>query len=161
MAQQTNQPTEQPLYSIHKSKKRALIPKTISLLFLAFIFYLGVLVNISLLELNANQETMLKTGALLILAALIIIGLALAFRKTQQSYLFYRNRVAHGKETIYYVNITNTAPQNNFLDRAFKTYSIPLGKTFSLRHIPETTQKTQLSNYLQQLIEYAKKNQPQ
>ena len=159
MAQQTNQAAEQPLYSIHESRKRALIPKTISLLFLAFIFYLGVLVNISLLELNASQETSLKTGALLTLALLIIIGTVLTFRKTRQPYLFYRNRVAHGKETIYYLNITNTMPQANFLDRAFKTYSIPLGKSFSLRHIPETTQKNQLSNYLQQLVEYARKNQ--
>ena len=159
MAQQTNQAAEQPLYSIHESRKRALIPKTISLLFLAFIFYLGVLVNISLLELNASQETSLKTGALLTLALLIIIGTVLTFRKTRQPYLFYRNRVAHGKEIIYYLNITNTMPQANFLDRAFKTYSIPLGKSFSLRHIPETTQKNQLSNYLQQLVEYARKNQ--
>ena len=158
MAQQMNQ-SEQALYTVYGSKSRALVPKIVSLFLLAFIFYLGVLINISLLELNASQETSLKTGALLTLALLIIIGTVLTFRKTQQPYLFYRNRVAHGKETIYYLNITNTMPQANFLDRAFKTYSIPLGKSFSLRYIPETTQKTQLSNYLQQLVDYARKNQ--
>lgn len=151
--------TEQPLYAVYESKPRVLIPKTLSLLFLAFIFYFGVLVNISLLELSASQETMLKTGALLALAVLIIIGIFLTFRKTQQPYLFYRNKITHGKETMYYVNITNTSPSTNFLDTVFKTYSIPLGKKFSLQHIPEITQKVQLSNYIQQLIEFAKRNQ--
>lgn len=151
-----NQPAEQPLYSVYESKKRALIPKMLSLFFLAFIFYLGILVNISLVELDAKQETTLKTGALLLLAALIVIGTLLTYRKTSQPYLFYRNRIAHGKENLYYLNITNTALQINFFDKIFKTYSIPLGKTFALRHIPESTQ---LSNYLQQLIEFSKKNQ--
>lgn len=153
--QQMNQ-TEQPLYSVYEAKQRALIPKTISLLFFALIFYLGVLINISLLELNAEQETLLKTGSLLILAVLIILGIVLTFRKTKQPYLFYRNRLTHGKETLYYLNIANTASQTNFLDKIFKTYSIPLGKTFSLRYIPENIQ---LSNYVQQLREFAKKNQ--
>jgi len=152
---QMNQP-EQPLYSVHQSKPRALIPKSITLLFLASIFYIGVLINISLLELDADQETLLKTGALLTLAFLIILGIALTFRKTRQPYLFYRNRIAQGKETLYYLNITNTTPQANFLDQLFKTYSIQLGKNFALRCIQESIQ---LSNYLQQLIEFSKKNQ--
>ena len=150
-----DQPLEQPLYSVYESTPRALIPKAISLLFLAFIFYLGVLVNIALLELDASQETSLKSGALIVLGTLIIAGIIITFRKTRQPYLFYRNRIAHGKGILYYVNITNTNPSLNFLDRFFKTYSILLGKKFFIRHIPENIQ---LSNYLQQLIEYAQKN---
>lgn len=149
-------PPEQPIYVVYESKSRALIPKTIFLLFLAFIFYLGVLVNISLLELAADQETNLKIGALLLLAALIVIGIAITFRKTKQPYLFYRNRLTHGKAAIYYLTITNAAPQTNLFDKMFKTYSIQLGKTFSLHHIPENIQ---LSNYVQQLREFAQKNQ--
>jgi len=149
-------PPEQPLYSVYESKKRALIPKTLYLLVLAFIFYLGVLLNISLLALDAQQETTFKTGALLILAALILMGIILAVRKMRQPYLFYKNRIAHGKEMIYYINIAGTAPQINFFDKIFKTYSIPLGKTFSIRNIP---QSIQLSNYIQQLLEYVRRNQ--
>lgn len=154
--QQMNQSVEQPLYSIYESKKRALIPKILSLLFLAFIFYLGALVNISLLELDANQETILKTGALLLLVVLIIIGIFLTYRKTRQPYLFYRNRIAHGKETLHYWDITNTTPQANFIDHVFKTYSIQLGKSFTLRHLSESIP---LGNYVQQLVKYAKRNQ--
>ncbi len=147
---------EQPIYAVQESKQRTLIPKTLTLLFLAVIFYLGVLVNISLLDLSAGQETTLKTGSLLTLAAIIIIGILLTLRKVRQPYLFYKNRITHGKETVYYLNITNTAATKNFLDRSFKTYSMQLSKTFVLRNVPESIQ---LSNYIQQLIEYAKKNQ--
>ncbi len=156
IGQSMNQPPEQPLYSAYEAKKRALIPKMLSLLLLAFLFYLGVLVNISLIELDAAQETILKTGALLLLAALIIIGTLLTYLKTRRPYLFYRNRVAHGKETMYYVNITSTSPSVKFFDKIFKTYSIQLGKKFFIRNISETIQ---LSNYLQKLIEFARKNQ--
>ncbi len=147
---------EQPLYSVFESKPRALIPKTLYLIILAVIFYLGVLLNISLLALDAQQETLFKTSALLILAVLMVIGIVMSIQKTRQPYLFYRNRITHGRETIYYVNITTTVSQSNSFDKMFKTYSIPLGKTFSLRNIPQTIQ---LSNYIQQLLEYVRKNQ--
>ncbi len=158
MIEMINQPVEQPIYAVYENKRRALIPKTISLLFLAFIFYVGVLINISLLELDATQETSLKTGALLVLAFLIIAGTVLTFKKSQQPYLFYRNKITHGKENIYYVNIDNTSQQINFLDKKFKTYSIQLGKKFLLNHIPESIP---LSNYLQQLVDFARKNSHQ
>lgn len=151
-----NQPPEQPLYVAYESTKRALIPKVVTLLFLAFIFYIGVLVNISLLELDAAQETNLKTGALLVLGILIVVGIALTFKKSRQPYLFYRNRIVQGKETLYYLDITNTSQKINFLDNIFKTYFIQLGKNFFLRNI---SQSIALNNYVQQLIEYARKNQ--
>ena len=147
---------EQPLYSIYGSKTRALLPKAVYLIVLACIFYLGVIINISLLELNADQETSLKSGALILLLVLIIVGIIISYRKTQQPYLFYRNRIAQGKQTLYYLNITNTAAHTNFLDHIFKTYSIQLEKKFVISHIPENVP---LSNYLQQLVEFAKKNQ--
>ncbi len=115
---------EQPIYSIYGSKARALIPKIISLSGLSAIFYLFVLINISLLELDATQETTLKTGALSLLAILILIGTVSTFRKVQQPYLFFRNTITHGKETIDYANITNTTPQATFFDSLFKTYCV-------------------------------------
>ena len=144
---------EQPIYMVYESKSRALVPKVVSLALLAGVFYLGVLLNVSLLELDAKQETSLKTGALLLLLFLILVGILLAVRKVRVPYNFYRNRITRGKESIYYNQITNTATHRDPLDRVFKTYSINLGRNFFLRHILE---QTQLSNYLQQLVNYAK-----
>src|SRR3989344_7857879 len=58
-------PTEHPLYTLYESKSRALVPKVASLVVLSLIFYLGILLNVSLLELSAGQETTLKTGSLI------------------------------------------------------------------------------------------------
>ena len=43
-------PLESPIYAAHESKSRALVPKVASLFVLSFIFYLGVLLNVSLFE---------------------------------------------------------------------------------------------------------------
>lgn len=147
---------EQPLYAVYQSRSRALIPKALLLLGLSLIFYAGVLLNVALLELNAQQETTLKTSALVILIVVIIVGVILTYKKTQQPYLFYKNRIMKGKDGIYYLNILNTTPQSNFFDQKFKTYSIQLGKKFALRHVPASVQ---LTEYIQQLVEYSRKNQ--
>lgn len=144
-------PPEPSVYTVYESKSRALIPKLTSLFVLSFIFYLGVLLNVSLLELSAEQETTLKTGSLILLLLLIILGTGLAVRKVKQPYQFYRNMICKGKETIFYIDINNTTAHLDPLDRLFKTYSINLGKNFFLRHIP---QQIQLSNYIQQLVDY-------
>ncbi len=146
-------PPEQPIYVVYESKSRALLPKVISLVLLATVFYLGVLLNVSLLELDAQQETGLKSGALILLLLLIFLGVFLAVRKVRIPYNFYQNRISRGKEVIFYSNISNTSLHLDPLDRIFKTYSINLGKNFFLRNIP---QEIQLSNYIQQLINYAR-----
>lgn len=146
-------PPEMPIYTLHESKSRALVPKVASLVALSTIFYLGVLLNVSLLELSAGQETMLKTGSLILLLLLVILGTGLAVRKVSQPYLFYRNRVTKGKEIIFYIDIDNTATHLDHLDQLFKTYSVNLGKNFFLRHIP---QHIQISNYIQQLVSYSR-----
>ena len=148
-----NQPIEQPLYSASQAKGRALIPKALSLIVLAIIFYLGVLLNISLLELDAQQETQLKTGALILLSLLILLGLLLALRKTWTPYLFFRDRITFGKESIHYANINEINTLTNNLDKIFKTNSIQLEKKFFLRYLP---QSLQLANYIQQLVNYTK-----
>ena len=57
--------SEQPLYLLHQNVGRAMIPKFLSLVILGTIFYVGILLNISLLELTAAEETTIKSGALL------------------------------------------------------------------------------------------------
>ena len=74
-----NEPSERPLYTVYGSKKRTLLPKIGSLFGLSLIFYVFVLINISLLELDADQETTLKTGALIILALLILLVLIITY----------------------------------------------------------------------------------
>ncbi len=145
-------PPEQPLYILHQSIGRALIPKFVSLVVLGAIFYVGILLNISLLELTAAEETTIKSGALLFLILIIAFGLYLALRKAHQPYFFYRNRLVFNKKEWPYSSIVNTTPTQDMIDKVFKTYSINTGNL----HIRNISQEVQLQPYLEQLIQYTK-----
>ncbi len=54
------QKQEQPIYILPQKKSRALIPKILSLLGLGVVFYLGILLNLSLLNLRAGEESIVK-----------------------------------------------------------------------------------------------------
>ena len=149
--------TEQPIYVLAQNKKRALIPKVVSLISLGIIFYLGILLNVSLLDLKAGEETLIKVIALIILLAVLTLGIYISFHKANQTYKFYKNRISFLKQQINYLNIINTKPHSDFIDKMFKTYTINLGNKFFLRNIPNTVQ---VENYLQQLVAYSKKNNP-
>lgn len=145
----------EPIYELPQSKKRALIPKIIILIVLATIFYLGILLNVALLDLKANQETITKTISLLFVIAVIIVGIILTVYHARTPYRFYRNYILINKKTIKYTEIINTNSKQDFLDKIFKTYSLNLGNHLHLRHLP---QEIQIQDYLQQLITYNQQN---
>ena len=82
-------PQEQPIYVLAQSKKRAIIPKILTFLILGVIFYLGILLNVSLLELDARQETIFKTVPLIILIVVIVVGIFLTLKRAKKKYHFY------------------------------------------------------------------------
>ena len=145
-------PLEQPLYLLPQRKRRAIIPQTIILIILGVIFYMGILLNISLLELRGSQETSIKTISLIIICFIIIIGIILVVRRTAAPYRFYRNRIIHLNRSIYYSEITATNSTKNWLDGLFNTYCVKLSNQFTLHNI---SQSTQIQTYLQQMIQYA------
>ncbi|MBI2112685.1 hypothetical protein HYT52_04080 [Candidatus Woesearchaeota archaeon] len=148
--EQTNQET--PAYILSQSKARALVPKILSFFVLGVIFYLGVLLNLSLLELSSEVKDMVEIGSVGILVVVIILGIYLAIRRAWQQYLFYSTKIVQNKKSVEYVLITNVVPKKNLWDKMFKTQSYPLTKEFSLKHISDDIQ---LQNYLQQLVDYA------
>lgn len=148
-------PTEQPLYLLPQDKKRILIPKIITLLFLATLFYLGVLLNISLLSLSASDETTVKLASLLLLLLIVVLGIFLNFRGP---YRFYSDKLIINKKEVFYHTINGIARKQNFLDKLFKTYSLNLGNGFVLKNIP---QEIEVQNYIQQLATYAQRAPPQ
>ncbi|MBU0457286.1 MAG: hypothetical protein ABH824_07280 [Nanoarchaeota archaeon] len=145
--------SEKPIYVLPQIKKRALLPKITILFFLGVIFYLGVLLNISLLELNATQETTIKTISFVFLLSLLVLGTYFSYHKAHIPYKFYQNRITQGKKTINYIDINNTASHTDIFDKIFKTYTTNLGNDFVLRNI---SQEIKLENYLRQLIDYAR-----
>lgn len=150
-------PNENPIYLLPQDKKRAIIPKIMILIVLSAIFYLGVLLNVALLELNAKQETGLKTGFLLFLLVLIVVGIVLAILQARQPYRFYRERIFSGKNSVAYIEIVNTVPNQDLWDKLFKTYTLNLSPKVHLRHL---AQEIQVQEYLQKLIAYNRNRRP-
>jgi hypothetical protein len=144
---------ERQLYVLKQNKNRALIPKALSLIILGGIFYLGVLLNVSLLELTASQESIVTLLSLVLLFSIITVGIYFTFHRATQKFIFYGNRIVFNKKEVYYNRIINLAQKQDFWDKMFKTYSINLGNDFYLRNIPQTIQ---INNYLQQLVNYSR-----
>ena len=138
---------------LQQKKSRAIIPKTLSLIILSVIFYFGILLNISLLNLTAAEETLLKTGSLFLLLGIIIVGIILAIIKAHTPYLFYKDRIMFGKKSILYREIATTAPTKNSVDKLFKTYSLLLHKLFPMRNIPEDVD---IKSYVEQMMGYSR-----
>ncbi len=147
---------EPPIYILPQNKLRALAPKFITFLILGLIFYLGIWLNLSLMELTSSIEELIQTISLILLLSIIILGIYLAIHRANQSYKFYRHRLWIHKKELYYLNIITITTQQDLWDKIFKTYSVNLGNQFYLRHISNSTQ---ISGYLQQLVDYAKQQQ--
>lgn len=152
-----NTQQEQPLYVLSQVKKRALIPKIISLILLGAVFYVGILVNLFLLNLTAGDETVIKTSSLILLILVVILGIYLSYHKANFSYRFYRDRVQFGKKAIKYTEIKNTHQKKDIFDKMFKTYAQVLSKDFYIRNVPN---QINIAAYVQQMITYAQRTQP-
>ncbi len=145
---------EKPLYTLPQVKKRLIIPKLVSFFLLGIIFYLGIILNMSLLNLTGKTKNLVLAISLILLVFLIIFGIIYNLLKTKKEYLFYKNKIIFWKKEIPYKLILNMEIKRNFLDKIFKTYSLQLTKKFSINNIPETIQ---IKDYLQKLINYNKK----
>ena len=147
------QQTEEPIYVLPQIKKRSLVPKMVSLLVLSIIFYLGVLLNLSLLKLSGTEETVIRLISLILLLSVVAIGVYISFQQANQPYKFYRKGILVRGKMVTYGDIINTEPKIELLDKMFKTYSINLGNGKFLRNI---NQQVQIKDYLNKLINYAK-----
>lgn len=148
-------PSEPPLYILPQDKKRILIPRIIAYFFLGSLLYLGILLNLSLLEVFPSTKSDIKLFSLIILIILISLGFVIDFFKAQRRYLFYSRYIIFAKSRLPLQEITSLQPKQNPLDRIFRTYSLTLNQKFTIRFIP---QEIQLKEYLQNLINYSHTN---
>jgi hypothetical protein len=146
------------LYQVALSKKRILIPKTITLIVLSGLFYAGILVNISLLELDADVEGIAKFAGLGIVALLFLLGVILNLSKAKHGIKFYNDHLEIGHQKVKYLSLTNVESKQSLLDKVFKTYTLKIDKKHKVSGI---SQAVNVQQYLQQLINYAKQQQGQ
>jgi len=145
------QPNEQPSYILQKHKPRALIPPICSFIVLSIIFYLGILLNLQLLEFQAADEELARLISLILILLLDCISIYLAIQKSKQPYLFYRTYILHNNKQLPYTSITQPKPEQNLYDKIFHTYSLQLTDTFTIHHIPK---ETDIQTYINQMSAY-------
>ncbi|MBI2662334.1 hypothetical protein HYX11_02660 [Candidatus Woesearchaeota archaeon] len=149
---------EQPIYLLPLNKKRILIPAAFTILILSIIFYFGILLNISLLELSAQEETITNLISLILLILIIAIGIFNSYIQSNKPITFYKSYLKISKTNLTYNQINTIAKQQNFLDKIFHTYSLKINQKLSLDSIPE---EIDLIVYLNQLKDYTlKKTNP-
>src|SRR3989344_5304537 len=149
--------TEQPIYLLLLNKKRILIPAAITLIALSAIFYLGILINISLLELSAQEETITKLISLILLILILAIGISNSYLQANKPLPFYKSYLKLKKSNLDYSKINIITMHKNILDKIFHTYTLKINQKQPINDIPE---KIDLVPYLNQLKEYAQKTSP-
>ncbi len=148
--------TNDPLYVLSQIKSRVLVPKLILLIVLSVIFYLGILLNLSFLDLSAQEETTIKSVALFLLLLIIIVSAIITVHTAQRGYRFYQDHLEFGSISLPYEGIEKIEVKQGFLDKLFKTKEVSLGEKFSLKNI---SQEVDVQGYLEQLKEYTLRKQ--
>lgn len=143
------------LYSLKPNIKRIIIPKIVKLLALCIVFYLGIWVNLLLLDLELSGYIKILIAAILVV--LFAMEPILSYSKASKiSYNFFDDRISlEGKkqQSILYRDVTDMALRQNFTDKPFNTYSLMLEPDFRISFI---NNGSQVYVYLQKLVQRAR-----
>ena len=96
---------QSPLYQISLSKKRILIPKMFTLIFLSSLFYLGIRINITLLQLDPKTKQLANIAGIVIVIFLFILGIILNYFKAKQGIKFFSDHLKLGHQKINYLSL--------------------------------------------------------
>lgn len=143
---------QRPLYILPQVKSRAIIPKIINLLVLGAVFYLGVLLNLSLLKIDQQTNNLIQIVSAMAIIFCILLGIIIAIIKAGRNYQFYRDRIAIGKKQILYREIKSVAGKKGFWDKLFQTYRLSLDNQMIIKNIPQTVN---IADYIKKLIDYS------
>ncbi|MBW2993459.1 hypothetical protein KY317_02705 [Candidatus Woesearchaeota archaeon] len=140
---------EQPLYIAYKDIKRVLFPRFLLLIGLGIVFYLGILLNLYLLQ--VRDKTLICTLSIIVIILLIVIQMFLILKRIKtKGYAIYSNRVEFGNKSIYYGNVKNVYYKRNFIDKLFDTGTIFLYPYLKIEKIKNSVN---VYNYIKKLIQ--------
>lgn len=148
---------ETPLYSTGLSLKRILIPKSLTLIFLGSFFYIGIFLNLSLLNIQIPAEWHLYI--ILGIAVLVVLqGILNYMTFSSFRYHFYYDKIIFiGKKEVIisYSQIQGISVSQDQFDSFFNTGSIFLSPVHKMMAIENTNQ---IYFYMQKLLDSYKQN---
>lgn len=142
---------EAPLYVLKPDKTRILVPNTIKLAILCIVFYLGVLLNVSLLKISIPNY--INILIIVVLLLLIVIESILSLVKLSRiQYRFFPNRmqvIGPRPQYIDFSHVVSVTSKQNFFDKLFGTGTIILG-TYRMKSITNLAPNL---DYIQKLVQ--------
>ena len=144
-----------PEYIIRPNVTRVIIPSIIITVFLAFLFYAGILINVTLLGVAIPGSINMLIAATLSL--LVIIQALLTYLQISKTrYTVYKNRIQieGAKQQYFMFNVIQELNiKKNFLDRALGTGTVMIDPKTKLKAVPNFDQTFV---YLKQLLQYSR-----
>ncbi|HME87011.1 MAG TPA: PH domain-containing protein [Candidatus Nanoarchaeia archaeon] len=144
-----------PEYVIKPKISRIIISQTLLTAILAFVFYAGIFLNVTLLDISVPAN--IKWLIVAVLGVLVILQTLLSYvQSSRLQYLIFKNRVQvlGGKnEYIMFNAIQDIQVNQNLVDKLFNTGTITLLPNVQLKAVANFDQT---NSYLRQLIQYAR-----
>ena len=144
-----------PEYIIKPKISRVVVPQTLLTLFLGFVFYIGIALNVALLGLRIPTNIRLLIAAILTL--LVVIQSLLSYLQAAKTqYSIYRNRVQieGGKSGYVMFNTVQEVKQKRtFFDKVFNTGTLVFVPGLELHAVPNYEQ---MNAYMQQMVQYSR-----
>ncbi|MBS3115074.1 PH domain-containing protein [Candidatus Woesearchaeota archaeon] len=144
-----------PEYIIRPNAARILIPSIVMTVFLAFLFYAGILINVTLLGISIPGSINILIAAVLGLSV-IVQSLLTYLQASKMQYSIYRNRIQieGAKQQYFMFNVIQELNfKKNFLDRMLGTGTIVIDPKTRLKAISNFDQTFV---YLKQLLQYSR-----
>lgn len=149
---------ELPQYSARPRKARALVPELIKLASLGLVFYVGISINLSLLQITVS----LSINIIMLLAIFTMVALQLLLtylNLSKTAYEFYLDRIdVKGKKprSLHYYDVHDMKITKGFLDKIYNTGTVMINPKFKLSNVEKPEE---LLNYLRGMVAYGQGGQ--
>ncbi len=143
--------TELPDYVIKPNVTKVIVSQIIVTTVLAALFYLGIFINVSLL--NIEIPGTINILIISVIALLVFIQALLSYLQTSKTtYSIYKDRLQIDEKYMMFSSIQEMKEKRNFIDRFFDTGTLIIGKT-KVTAIPNFAQTI---IYLKQMVQYSR-----
>ena len=142
---------ENPYYVLNEDKTRAVFPKILKVTSLSIIFFFGIWLNLMVLEIADNVNSVILSVSGIVLIGLIIVELFVAYKKIKP-YNFFNDRIEHDGKTAYYSHIQNVEIHKGLFDKIFKTGTIDLEPYLKMKNLHSPDQFLNYVNKLRQRV---------
>ena len=144
-----------PEYVIRPNVTRVLIPQIIITSVLAVIFYLGILLNVTLLRIFIPGT--INMLIISVLALLVVMQVLLSYLQASKThYSIYKNRIqieGPKQQYIMFSTIQSMKASKNIFDNMLNTGTLVIEPKIKITAIPNFDQNYQ---YLNQMIQFAR-----